>query len=55
MNLNIVQPKNKTEDLLLSITRYCEKLKKQTHRKAEKILELNMTQPRKTFHFNYSI
>ena len=30
MNLNMIQPKNKTEDLLLSITKNCETLLKQT-------------------------
>ena len=31
----MIQPKNQTEDLLLSITKNCEMLIKQTHRKAE--------------------
>ena len=33
MNLNKVQPKNETEDLLLSITKICEILNKQIHSK----------------------
>ena len=47
----MIQPKNQTEDLLLSITKNCEKLIKQTHRKAEEISEFKMIKPRETFHF----
>ena len=52
MNLNMIQPKNETENLLLSITKNCEKMVKQTHRKPEETLELKMLKPRETFHFN---
>ena len=51
MNLNMIQPKNQTEDLLLSITKNCETLIKHTHRKAEETLEFKMIKPRETFHF----
>ena len=51
MNLNMVRPKNETEDLLLSITKNCEMLIEQTHRKARETLEFKMTKPRETFHF----
>ena len=51
----MIHPKNKTEDLLLSITKNCETLIEQTHRKAEETLEFKMNQPRKTFHFKPSI
>ena len=51
MNLNMIQPKNETENLLLSITKNCEMLIKQTHRKPEETLEFKMTKPRETFHF----
>ena len=51
MNLNMIQPKNQTEDLLLSITKNCETLIKQTHRKAEETLEFKMIKPREIFHF----
>ena len=51
MNLNMIRPKNETEDLLLSITKNCQTLIKQTHRKAEETLEFKMTRPRETFHF----
>ena len=48
----MVRPKNETEDLLLSITKNCEKLVEQTHRKPEETLEFKMLKPRETFHFN---
>ena len=51
MNFNMIQLKNETEDLLLSITNNCETLIDQTHRKAEEILEFKMTKPIETFHF----
>ena len=50
MNLNMIQPKNKTEDLLLSITKNCETLIQQTHTKPQETLEFKMTKPRETFH-----
>ena len=54
MNLNMIRPKNETEDLLLSITKNCETLIDQTHRKAE-TLEFKMIKPKETFHVNPSI
>ena len=51
MNLNKIRPKTQTEDLLLSITKNCETLIEQTHRKAEETLEFKMIKPRETFHF----
>ena len=48
----MIQPKNETEDLLLSITKNCEKLVEQTHRKPEETLEFKMLKSRETFHFN---
>ena len=51
MNLYMIQPKNKTEDLLLSITKNCETLIQQTHTKPQEALEFKMTKPRETFHF----
>ena len=51
----MIQPKNQTEDLLLSITKNCETLIKQTHRKAEDTLECKMSKPRETFHFSQPI
>ena len=55
MNLNMIQPKNETENLLLSITKNCETLIKQTHRKAEETLEFKMIKSRETFHFKSPI
>ena len=51
----MIRPKNETEDLLLSITKNCEKLVEQTHRKPEETLEFKMLKPRETFHFNKPI
>ena len=51
MNLNIIQPKNKTEFLLISSTENCEKLIQKTHRKAEEVLEFKMIKRREPFHF----
>ena len=55
MNLNMIQPKNETENLLLSITKKCERLVEQTHRKPEETLEFRMLKSREIFHFNPSI
>ena len=51
----MIQPKNQTEDLLLSITKNCEMLIEQTHRKPEETLEFKMTKPKETFRFKPSI
>ena len=55
MNLNMIQPKNETEDLLLSNTKNCEMLIEQTHRNAEEALEIKINKSRETFHFRPSI
>ena len=55
MNLKTIRPKNGTEDLLLSITKNCEMLIEQTHRKPEETLEFKMTKRTETFHFKPSI
>jgi len=52
MNLNMIRPKNETENLLLSITRNCETLIKQTHTRPQETLEFKLTKPRETFNFN---
>ena len=39
MNLNMIQPKKRIEDFLLSFTKSCETLVEQTHKKAEETLE----------------
>ena len=51
MNLNIIRPENETENLLLSITKNCETLIEQTHRKPEETLEFKMNKSRESFHF----
>ena len=52
MNLNMIRPKNEKENLLLSITKNCETLIEQTHRKAEETLEFKMNKSREIFHFS---
>ena len=47
----MIRPKTQTEDLLLSITKNCETLIEQAHRKAEETLEFKMIKSRETFHF----
>ena len=51
----MIRPKTQTEDLLLSITKNCETLIEQNHRRAEETLEFKMIKPRETFHFNSPI
>ena len=51
MNLNTIRPENEIKDLLLSITKNCQTLYDQTHRKAEETLEFKMTRPKESFHF----
>ena len=55
MNLNIIHPKIETENLLLSITKSCEKLIEQTHRKAVETLKFKMIKRIETFHFKLSV
>ena len=52
MILKMILPKIETKDLLLSFTKKCEMIFKQTHRKAEETLECKMIKPRETFHSN---
>ena len=47
--------KKQTEDLFLSITKNCETLIEQTHRKAEETLEFKTNKSRETFHFSQPI
>ena len=55
MNLNMIRTKNETEDLLISITKNCQTLIEQTHRKPEETLEFKMIKPKETFHFKTPI
>ena len=54
MSLNMIKPTKQTEDLLLSITKNCETLIKQTHRKTKRTAEFNLVHPRETFSFKPS-
>ena len=47
----MIQPKNNTKELLFSITKNCETLIKQTHRKAEETLEFKLAKQREKFRF----
>ena len=55
MNLNMARPKNQTEDSLLSKTKNCETLTKQTHWKGAETLDIKFSKSRQTFNFNPSI
>ena len=48
MNLDVFRPEEQTGDLLLSITRNCETVIKQTQKTLQKTLELRLTQPTET-------
>ena len=51
----MIIPKDETENLLLSVTKDCEKPITQIHRKPQETLELKLTQPNETFSFKPSI
>ena len=55
MNLELIGPKNQTEDLLLPIIKFCEKLFKQTHTKPKEALEFKLTKLRESFSFKPAI
>ena len=46
------RPKTMTEDFLLSVTKNCETVIEDTHRKAEETLEYKKIKPKETIHFN---
>ena len=48
----MIRHKTQTKDLLLSITKNCEMLIEQTHRKAEETLEFKMNKSKEIFHFS---
>ena len=54
MNSDMIRPKNETEDLLMSITKNCEELIKQTHTKPQETLEFKITKPWETSSFKRS-
>ena len=51
----MIKTKNETEVFLLSITKNCETLFKQTHTKPQETLEIKMIKPGETFFFNPAI
>ena len=51
----MIRRKNLTHEFLLSITKNCEMLIEQFHRKGEERLEFKMIKPREAFHFNSPI
>ena len=51
----MIRPKNDTEDFLLSITKNCKMLIEQTHTKPGETLEIKITKPKETFHFNPTV
>ena len=55
MNLDMIQPKTKTEDLLLSVTKNCETPIEQTHAKPEETLKFKLTQAKENFSFKSPI
>ena len=55
MNSNMIQLKNEVEDLLFPITKNCETMIDQTHRKAEETLKFKIIKPKETFLFKPSI
>ena len=48
----MIRPKNETEDLILSNTKNCETLIKQTLLKPQETSEFKLTKPREIFRFN---
>ena len=52
MKLKIIRSTNETQDLLISITKTCETLIKQTQIKPKETFEFKMIKPRETFQFN---
>ena len=49
MNMDMIWQRNGTKHLLLSVTKTCETLIKQTHRKPQETLEFKLSQPKKIF------
>ena len=46
----MIRPKNETEDLLVSVSKTCQTLIDQTHRKAEETWEFKLIKSRETFY-----
>ena len=50
MILNLIRPKNETEDFSPSVTKNCQTLFEQTHRKDERTMECKLILSKQTFH-----
>ena len=50
MNIEMIQPRNETEELLL-VTKNCEIFIKQTHTEPQETLEFKLIKPREAFAF----
>ena len=55
MNLDIIRRRNKTEGLLLSITKHCETLIKQTLTKSQEAVKFKLTKPEKKISSNHPV
>ena len=55
MNLDVVQPRNKTEGLIFLKTKNCAKFFKKTHTKPQENIDFKLTQRKETFSFKHSI
>ena len=55
LNLDMFRLKNQTEDLLLSITKSCETLVKQTYTKPQETFDFKLTKSTENFYFKASI
>ena len=53
MNLNVIRLKNRTEGLLLSITKICETLIEQANSKPENTLEFKLIKPKEIIHLHH--
>ena len=51
----MVRPKNKTETMVLSITKNCQSFIKRTHTNPQEMLEFKLTKTRETFSFKLTI
>ena len=50
----MITPKNESEDLIFSISKYCKTLIIQTHMKPQETFKFRLSKPRETFSFKPS-
>ena len=55
MNLDMIRPRNETEDLSLSITKHCEKLREQTDKKTTRNIRNLTYQPKRNVLFQSTL